>query len=66
MSLSEEVRSSRAKIPVPFRIGQAGLDWIDSLARANYPLRRAHVIRACLAVAKNHEKEVRDMLKEMQ
>lgn len=50
---------------VTFRLGTGGRDWIKGLA-ATYQPRGGHsaVLRAALAVARRHEREVTALLKE--
>lgn len=54
---------------VPVRIGEAGVSWLDMIAmeedgrREDIKVTRSDVIRASLAVARNHEKELRAVLR---
>lgn len=52
-----------ARIHTPFRINQAGRDWLDQLAQEG-GVDRSAVIRAALAVARKHEAEVKARIKE--
>lgn len=54
---------------MPVRIGEAGVSWLDMIAmeedgrREDIKVTRSDVIRASLAVARNHEKELRAVLR---
>jgi hypothetical protein len=57
------------KVPLNIRLGSTGVGWIDQVALDEsgiHPSRRFNrtdVVRAALAVAARHEREVRDVLR---
>lgn len=55
-----QTRPKRANITL--RMLPVAVDWLDSLRTVHHT--RADVLRACLAVAKKHENEVRAHLKD--
>lgn len=55
--------------PLNVRLGVTGVGWLDQIALDEsgiHPAKRftrTDVVRACLAVARKHEREVRDVLR---
>ena len=63
MATEEDKAQPARRIHTAFRITEHAATWLDSLA-ADYRLKRSVVMRACLAVARKHEAEVRRVLKD--
>lgn len=68
--MSGETAKRPAREYVPTRIGAAGVAWVERIAleedgrQTKRRITRSDVIRASLAVARNHEDELRRMLRD--